>query len=86
MIWKGILDADGLRCVTRDQLAVLEDRSNAFCLENGDYIIPGVCEDLPVVGKPFKEFRRTHDILQITAVEPCLYGSFYLQHWEVKLE
>ena len=86
MIWKGILDADGFRCVTRDQLAVLEDRSGAFCLENGDYIIPGVCEDLPEVGKPLREFIRTHDVLQITSVEPCLYGSFYLQHWEVKLE
>lgn len=83
MIWKGMVDADGLQCVCRAQLS--QDKSNAFALENGDYILPGVCSDIPDVRKPLKDFLRTHDVLQITAVEQCLYGSIYLQHWEVKL-
>lgn len=86
MIWKGMVDADGLRCVPHNQLAVVEDLDKVFSLECGDYIIPSMCEDVPESGKPLKDFLRTHDVLQITSVESCLYGSSYLQHWEVKAE
>lgn len=85
MIWKGMVDIDGLQCVDKATFASMEDRSSSFVLENGDYIVPGVCADIPEVGKPLKDFIRTHDILQITSVESCLYGSLYLQHWEAKL-
>ncbi|MCD7805440.1 MAG: hypothetical protein LUH03_09945 [Oscillospiraceae bacterium] len=83
MIWAEAIANQGLQCVTKDVLSALEDYTGYFALCNGDYIVPGICDGMPSAGQSIKAFLQTYDVLQITAVERCLYGSPYLQHWEV---
>lgn len=83
LIWKEAVTAAGLQCVSKPVLSASEDKTGLFSLDTGEYVVPGVCTDIPQAGESFSVFKRTHDVLQITAVEPCLYGSPYLQHWEV---
>lgn len=82
MIWKRALG--GLRCAPKSILNIMEDSTGAFSLDVGEYIIPGICTDVPEAGSPIKGFLKTHDVLQITAVEECPYGSPAMQHWEVE--
>lgn len=84
MVWKKYLGV--LSCVSKGVLNGLENSTGAFCLDVGEYLIPGICTDVPEAGAPIKGYLKTHDVLQITAVEECLYGSFALQHWEVEAQ
>ncbi len=83
MIWADAIAAQGLECVTKTELNEMDDCTGYFALCSGDYIVPGICTDTPTAGASVKSFLQAHDVLQITGVESCLYGSAYLQHWEV---
>lgn len=80
LIWTHAVFKHRLSCVPKRML--LSDRSG-FSLDAGEYIIPGICTDIPPVSAPIKGFLQTHDVMQITGVEECFYGSASMQHWEV---
>lgn len=84
MVWKQALGV--LSCVPKSVLNALEVSAGSFSLEIGEYIIPGICTDVPEAGSPIKGFLKAHHVLQITAVEECLYGSSSMQHWEVEAQ
>lgn len=84
MVWKQRLGH--LSCVSKGELNAMEDSSGAFSLDVGEYLIPGICTEVPEAGAPIKGFLKAHHVLQITAVEECLYGSSSMQHWEVEAQ
>lgn len=83
MIWRQPVEAAGLACVSPKVLAAADERDALFALVPGDYIAIGECTEVPDAGASLRDFIKTHNLLEITAVESCLYGSLYLQHWEV---
>lgn len=85
MIWRQPVEAAGLTCVSPEALAAAEKRDALFALTPGDYAVPGECTEVPEAGASLRDFIRKYHLLEITAVEDCLYGSLYLQHWEVTM-
>ena len=77
MVWKNRLGP--LSCVSKGELA-----EGSFSLDVGEYLMPGIVTEPPEAGAPIREYIRTHDVMQITAVEECLYGDPAMQHWEVE--
>lgn len=88
MIWLKDVETTGMQYVSPHEFDAVpvSGRGLMFTLREGDYIILGHSADMPEIGKPLREFIQTHDILQITAVEECLYGSQSMKHWEITAE
>lgn len=84
MIWLNDVTTAGYSKVSAKEFSEADDRTNLFSLSVGDYIVRGCCTDIPQAGKPLREFVQQHEVLQITMVEDCLYGSYSMQHWEVE--
>lgn len=73
------VDAEGKAYVQPKQFS-----PDSFTLQKKDYLVKGVCPYEHGPGHPITELLSDYDnIVTITGVETCDYGSAALAHWEV---